>query len=153
MNQDQALNYAKEYLEDMLSFFAVNVIVEASVADDVIELDVPATDESRILIGRGAETLAAFQSTVSAALRNQGVERPRINIDIADYKKQHNEKLAAQAREWIEEVRKSGDSYIANLNAADRRVVHRVAGEYSDIRTYSEGEGRDRHIIIVQAGS
>jgi len=153
MNQDQALIYAKEYLEDLLSFFAVNVIVEASISDDVIELDVPATEESRILIGRGAETLAAFQSTVSAALRNQGIDRPRLNIDIAGYKKQHNEKLAEQAREWIEGVRKSGDSYIANLNAADRRVVHRVASEYSDISTHSEGEGRDRKIIIAQAGS
>lgn len=153
MSQEQLVEYAKEYLEDLLSFFAVNVIVDAKMNDGVIELDVPATEESSILIGRGAETLAALQSTVSAALRNRGVERPRLNIDIAGYKKQHNEKLAEQARGWIEGVRSSGDSYVANLNAAERRIVHQVATEYSDIRTYSEGEGRDRHIIIAQAGS
>ena len=52
-----------------------------------------------------------------------------------------------------EEVRATGNSYIAHINAADRRIVHRVAQEYSDIRTYSEGEGRDRRIIIAQASS
>ena len=35
-----------------------------------------------------------------------------------------------------------------NLNAADRRVVHKLAQDYSDIDTHSEGEGRDRKLII-----
>lgn len=153
MNSDESTEYAKEFLEDVLSFFGVNVIVDAAIADDVIELDVPATEESSILIGKNAETLAAFQSIVSSTLRSKGVDRPRLNIDIAGYKKQHAEKLAEKARGWIEEVRKTGDSYIANLNAADRRIVHQVAAEYSDINTHSEGEGRDRKIIIAQASS
>ncbi|QQG50881.1 MAG: single-stranded DNA-binding protein, partial [Candidatus Saccharibacteria bacterium] len=80
-------------------------------------------------------------------------ELTRVNVDVADYKKQHAEKVAADARVWIEEVRRTGDSHIADLNAADRRVVHRVADEYDDIRTFSEGEGRDRRIVIVQKSS
>ena len=35
-----------------------------------------------------------------------------------------------------------------NLNAADRRVVHKLAEDYSDITTHSEGEGHDRVLII-----
>ena len=77
----------------------------------------------------------------------------RVNIDIADYKKQRAEKLAEQARGWIEVVRRTGDSHVASLNAADRRVVHQVAGEFEDIETFSEGEGRDRKIIIAQRSS
>lgn len=77
----------------------------------------------------------------------------RVNVDIADYKKQRAEKIATQAREWIEVVRKSGDSHVARLNAADRRVVHNIAAEYDDIQTFSEGEGRDRKIIIAQKSS
>lgn len=76
-----------------------------------------------------------------------------MNVDVADYKKQRAEKLAEKARGWIEEVRSTGDSYVADLNAADRRVVHQVATEYSDIRTFSEGEGRERRLIIAQASS
>ena len=63
------------------------------------------------------------------------------------------EKVAEKARGWIEEVRKTGDSHVANLNAADRRVVHQVAQEYEDIETFSEGEGRERRIIIAQKSS
>jgi spoIIIJ-associated protein len=94
-----------------------------------------------------------LQYIISTTLRNRDAALTRVNVDIADYKKQRAEKIAIQAREWIEEVRRSGDSHIADLNAADRRVVHRVADEYDDIRTFSEGEGRDRRLIIVQKSS
>jgi spoIIIJ-associated protein len=153
MNQQQSLEYAVKYLEDILSFFGVNVSVDAKIDGDVIELDVPATEESRILIGKNAETLRSFQYLVSMHLRSQDSEITRVNVDIADYKKQRAEKLAEKARGWIEEVRATGSSHVAYINAADRRIVHQVATEYSDIETFSEGEGRDRRIVIAQASS
>ena len=153
MNHEQSLGYAKKYLEDLLSFYGVNVDIEASIEGDVIELSVPSTESNSVLIGRNAETLRSLQYTVSTTLRNQDAALVRVNIDIADYKKQRAEKVAERAREWIEAVRKTGDSHIANLNAADRRVVHQVATEFEDIETFSEGEGRERRIIIAQKSS
>lgn len=153
MDHERSLEYAKKYLEDLLSFFGVNVAVEGSISDDVIELAVPSTESNSILIGRNAETLRSLQYAVSTTLRNQNAALVRVNIDIAEYKKQRAEKVAEKARGWIEEVRKTGDSFVGNLNAADRRVVHQVAKEYEDIDTFSEGEGRDRRIIIAQKSS
>lgn len=153
MNAQESIDFAKKYLEDILSFFGVNVSVEATQEDDIIELSVPSTESNSLLIGRNAETLRSLQYTLSTTLRNKDAALTRVNLDIADYKKQRAEKVAEQAREWIEQVRTSGDSYVASLNAADRRVVHRVADEYEDIRTFSEGEGRDRKIIIAQKTS
>ena len=153
MDHEASLAYAKKYLEDLLSFFEVNVDIEAHIEGDVIELSVPSTESNSILIGRGAETLRSMQYAVSTVLRNKDAALVRVNIDIADYKKQRADKIAEQAREWMEKVRETGDSHVANLNAADRRVVHQVATEFEDIETFSEGEGRDRRIIIAQKSS
>tara|TARA_R100000781_G_scaffold79353_1_gene49130 strand:+ start:149 stop:610 length:462 start_codon:yes stop_codon:yes gene_type:complete len=153
MNKEQATEFARKYVSDTLSFFGINVEVAATTDDDVIELDVPSTDLNSLLIGRNAETLRSLQYLVSTVLRNKGADLWRVNIDIADYKKQRAERLAEQAREWIAEVRSTGSSHVAHLNAADRRIVHKVATEYSDIHTYSEGEGRDRTITIAQISS
>ena len=153
MNSQQSLDKAKEYLSDILSFFGVNVEVEGKLEEDVIELNVPTTDINSLLIGRGAETLRSMQLLVSTMLRTQNAEVSRVNIDIADYKKQRAEKIAADAREWIEEVLKTGDSKVLRLNAADRRIVHHVASDYDNIETFSEGEGRDRRIVIAQQSS
>lgn len=153
MNAQESIDFAKKYLEDLLSFFGVNTAIDAHVEEDVIELEVPSTEINSVLIGRNAETLRSMQYTISTTLRNKNAALTRVNLDIAGYKKQRAEKIAEQAREWIEQVRTTGDSYVASLNAADRRIVHRVASEYDDIRTFSEGEGRDRKIIIAQKTS
>lgn len=153
MNQSESVEFAQKFLQDIISFFGENIAVTSTTEDDVIELHVESSDLNSILIGRNAETLRSLQYMISTALRNRNAEITRVNVDVADYKKQREEKLAEKARGWIEEVRASGDSHIARLNAADRRIVHRVASEYDDIRTYSEGEGRDRQIIITQASS
>ena len=153
MNQEQSQDYAKKYLEDVLSFYGVNLDITVSTDDEIIELDVPSSDDSSLLIGRNADTLRSLQYILSQALRNNNAATARVNVDIAGYKKQRAEKLAEQAKEWIEEVRKSGDSHVARINAADRRIVHQVATEYEDIRTFSEGEGRERAIIIAQKTS
>lgn len=153
MNREESLEFVRGYVADLLTFFGVNVDVEVSVDDDVIEVVVPSNESNSILIGRNAETLRSIQYIVSTVLRNKDAALLRVNVDIADYKKQRAERIASQAREWIEEVRRTGSSYVANLNAADRRVVHQVAKEYSDIRTQSEGEGRDRKLVIAHISS
>jgi spoIIIJ-associated protein len=153
MDREQSIQFAHKYLEDLLSFFGANITVSSTCDEDVIELSVPSSAINSLLIGRGAETLRSMQYIVSTVLRNQNAELTRVNIDIADYKKQRAERVAEQAREWIGEVRRTGNSYVANLNPADRRIVHRVASEYSDIHTFSEGEGHERKITIAQVDS
>lgn len=153
MNREQSVEFARTYVADLLSFFGLNVTVEASVQDDIIELSVPSTELNSLLIGRGADTLRSLQFLVSTVLRNKDADLTRVNLDIADYKRQRSDRLAEKAREWIEEVRKGGTSHVELLNAADRRIVHQVAAEYSDIKTFSEGEGRERRITITQVSS
>lgn len=153
MNQEESIKFAEKYLADLLSFFGINAEIVTEYNDDVIELSIPSTPDNSLLIGRNAETLRSIQYLLSTTLRNRDAAVTRVNVDIADYKKQRADKVAKQAREWIEEVLRTGDSYVADLNAADRRIVHRVADEYPNIKTFSEGEGRDRRVIIAQQSS
>ena len=153
MNREESIRFAEKYLEDLLSFFGENITVSLTTNDDYIELSVPSNPHNSLLIGRNAETLRSFQYMISTVLRNKNAELTRVNVDIADYKKQRADRLTEQVHEWVEEVKKTGDSKVLSLNPADRRIVHNVASEYSDIRTFSTGEGRDRKITIAQQSS
>lgn len=148
MNRDESIRFATKYLEDLLSFFGINVATTSTIDDDVIQLSIPSTSMNSLLIGREANNLRALQHIVSMALSNREAEVTRVNVDVADYKRQRAEKVAEQAEDWIHEVRATGKPKRLNLNAADRRIVHKVAQDYSDIATHSEGEGRDRQLII-----
>lgn len=148
MNRDESIRFATKYLEDLLSFFGINVAVWSTVEDDVIQLSVPSTSLNSLLIGRNADNLRALQYIVSQALVSREGELTRVNVDVADYKRQRADRIEGKAENWIRKVRETGEPMTIELNAADRRVVHKLAQDYSDIETHSEGEGRARHLII-----
>jgi spoIIIJ-associated protein len=147
-NKEASILYAKKYLEDLLSFFGLNTDVYATSDEDVIELSIPSTHLNGFLIGQRGDTMRSLQFLVSQALRSNGYELVRVNVDVADYKKQRAERLAEVAQEWITEVKKTGKAMpLKPMSPADRRIVHKVASE-SGLATESVGEGRDRHIVL-----
>ena len=149
---DESLQYAKKYLEDLLSFFGLNTEVQATSSEgEVIELNIPTTQLNGFLIGQRGETMRALQFMVSSALKSQNYEVARVNVDVAGYKKQRAERLAVTAQDWIKHVKDTSESYdVEPMNAADRRVVHQVAAD-AGIISESVGEGRDRHIVLKVA--
>jgi spoIIIJ-associated protein len=148
---EESIQYAKKYLEDILSFFGLNTDIYATCEDDVIELEVPSTHLNGFLIGQRGENMRSLQFLVSNALKNQGHEYTRVNVDIADYKKQRAERLAARAEEWVKKVKETGEPMdLQPMSAVDRRTVHKLAQEY-ELVSESVGEGRDRHIVLKLA--
>lgn len=149
MDKDESIVFAKKYLEDLLSFFGLNTAVTVHCEDDVIELGVPSTHLNGFLIGQRGETLRSLQYLLSMALKNKDAELHRVNIDVANYKHHRAERLAEQVREWCEQVVKSGETMnLKPMSPADRRVAHHVVGEFGSLESHSEGEGRDRHLVI-----
>ena len=146
---DAAILYAKKYLEDLLSFFGLNTDIYATTEDnEVIELNVPSTHLNGFLIGQRGDTMRALQFTVSSALRNQGYEHTRVNVDIAEYKKARAGRLAETAMDWVKKVKETGEPmHLKPMSPADRRTIHKLADDEGLI-TVSEGEGRDRHVVL-----
>jgi len=146
---EEAILYAKKYLEDLLSFFGLNTDIYATTEDhEVIELDVPSTHLNGFLIGHNGDTMRSLQQVIGSALKNQDFTHTRVNIDIAGYKKQRADRLAKQAESWYKEVRDSGQTKeLEPMNAADRRIIHKTAADYG-LSTESVGFGRDRHVVL-----
>ena len=145
---EASIQYAKKYLEDVLSFFGLNTDIYATSEDETIELSVPSTHLNGFLIGQHGDTMRALQYLVGSALRNGGYEYSRVNIDVADYKKAKAERLSEVASEWVQAVKKSKEPmHLRPMNAADRRVIHKLASE-EGLTTESVGDGRERHVVL-----
>lgn len=150
---EEAIQYAKKYLEDLLSFFGLNLEVHASNSDDeVIELQVPSTHLNGFLIGSKGETMHALQFLTSCALKSREYAMTRVNVDIAEYKAQRADRLREKAETWVQQVKETGEEMsLRPMNASDRRVIHKLASEQGLI-TESEGTGRERHIVLRVSG-
>ncbi len=147
-SMDEAIGFAKKYIEDLLSFFGLNTDVYATSDDEVIQLSVPSTHLNGFLIGVGGENMRSFQYLTSTALKNNNYTNSRVNVDIADYKRQRADRLREKAGDWVEQVRSSKKPLqLEPMNAADRRIVHQLAAEHG-LKSESVGVGRDRHIVL-----
>lgn len=149
---EASIQYAKQYLENILSFFGLNVEVYATSSDnEVIELHVPSSHLNGFLIGQHGDTMRALQFMVMNALKNNDYEISRVNVDIADYKKNRADRVAKEAEAWVAKVKETGEPLeLKPMNAADRRTVHQVAGD-AGLVTESVGEARERHIVLKPA--
>lgn len=151
MDREESIAFAKKYIEDILSFFGLNTDVRAGADEDVIEMSIPSTHLNAFLIGQHGETLRNLQHIVSMTLHTKSAELVRVNIDVADYKRQRNDRLVSQAEDWVKKVRETGETmHLKPMSPAERRVVHQAVSDYGDVETHSEGEGRDRHIVLTK---
>ncbi|MBC7581330.1 single-stranded DNA-binding protein [Aeromicrobium sp.] len=145
---EDAIVHSKKYLEDILSFFGINLEVAATSDEEVIQLSVPSSQLNGFLIGQNGDTMRSLQYLVSTELKNANYAHSRINVDVADYKKQRAERLSHTAEEWVKTVRDNGQPMdLEPMNPADRRIIHQLAAEYG-LSSESVGDGRERHIVL-----
>lgn len=149
---EKALEFAQNYLEDLLSFFGLNLKVEGHVEESTLELSVPSSELNGFLIGVHGEGLRAIQHLTNMGLKQAGFNDCVAAVDIAGYKKARQEKLVAQAKADAEEVLSAGASKtLEPMNAFERRAVHKAVGEIEGVTSESTGEGRDRRVVIKPA--
>lgn len=115
-----------------------------------IQLDVPA-DDVGLFIGNRGETLAALQRMIRIVFHEQFPEK-HIVLNINDYRQERQKQLEERALEAAQYVVDSGRSYrFPFLSSYERFLVHSVISQheqFSDLETFSEGEGRDRRLVV-----
>lgn len=144
------LEFAKLRLEEMVSFFGINVSVSADITDDGIELSIGSTPDSPRLIGHRGETLRALEYLINQMVKAHDGLSPRVLVDIAGYKEARRASLETLAREVAERVMQSdAEEELKPMNPADRRTVHMTLREISGVSTESRGDGHDRRIVVI----
>jgi len=143
---------AKELLDGVLERMGIEAEVSASEQEDRILLDIASEEVDRI-IGRRGQTIDALQHVVGKMLSRYRPERGKpVSVDADGYRDRHIEKLESLAQRMGEKAQESGTSVDLNpMNAYDRRIIHMALKDVEGVRTESEGEGQDRHVVVIPA--
>lgn len=137
-------------LEELLTFFGYNVAVTPEELGHTVQLNIETSDGAR-LIGHHGETLAALQHIMNSMHQDSG-QKQYIVVDVAGYKAARADRLAEKVKQDANKVIESGEARrLRPMNAAERRIVHMALADIDGVKTESEGEGRDRRVVIVPA--
>ncbi|RJR25576.1 KH domain-containing protein [Candidatus Microgenomates bacterium] len=111
-----------------------------------IDLDSP---EAALLIGFHGETLQSLQLIFSFLVHKLTGEWYKVSVDVGDYKQKREEQLRNLALNLAAKAKISGEAQtIPNLNANERRLIHLALSDNPDVVSESEGEGRQRVLVI-----
>lgn len=140
---------AKEFLENTIAKMGIKAnLVINTVDEEVISFDIVGEDIA-ILIGKYGATLDALQYLSCIIANKKFPCRRRIVIDADGHRAKRTKDLQDRAMKIAEMVVKHGrEAVLEPQNAKDRRIVHMVLRNHPGVKTYSEGEGMDRHVII-----
>jgi spoIIIJ-associated protein len=123
--------------------------------EDVKYIKISFEGEDRgYMIGNRGRHLDSMQYVLQLMVGKMTEQDPnyRVLVDVGGYREERNSHLEEMALQKADDVRILGESIeLPPMKPADRRAVHMALSEYDDIITESEGEGRDRHIVIKPA--
>jgi len=106
-------------------------------------------NDTGLLIGYHGDTIASLQLILGLMLYKKSGEWSRVVVNIGDYREKRQESLEQTAEDTVKRVKFSSEPIaLFNLNPFERRVIHMYLKEHPDVVSQSEGEGRNRHLII-----
>lgn len=140
--------YLKEFLGDLLKDMGINTTFESNIRNKQITIKM-FSDNNPILIGKNGQTLSALTLLAKQTIFNHLGIYPYINLDVENYKDKQVAHLERLAKNIAREVRETKTPVVMeNMNSYERRIVHNILNNFKGIKTESEGEEPNRHIIV-----
>ena len=143
----------KNFFNELGKLMNVTIESEINITEDNIYNINLVTSNNSILIGKEGKTLDAIQCLLRQISQNDLQNKIKINVDISNYKYEQTKKLEKNIKNIAKEVLKTKVyTSLDPMNSYNRRIVHTIVSEFSDLETESVGEGKERHVVIKYVG-
>lgn len=146
--KDTLNNFVKDYLKEVVENLGLEVNFEILNKDERTTIKMYSNNDP-ILIGRNGQTLKALETLAKQKVQNETGIYYKVNLDVSDYKEKIVRRLEYLAKRTAKEVsRTQAPVVLDNMTSYERRIIHAALADFKGIKTESEGEEPNRHVII-----
>jgi len=135
-------------IEKMFSLLEIEGTFSLEEQDDILEVMME-TKDTGIVIGYHGEVLESLQLILSLAIAKKLGRFVRVSIEVDGYKKNRTEylhNLALQVKEKV--LSENKEQVLSSLKSWERRIIHLYLQNDEQVTSESEGEGKDRVLVI-----
>jgi spoIIIJ-associated protein len=137
-------------IDRILEELDLDAEVEVSDGEEEILASIDGAEDLGILIGRRGQTLDALQLLCYRAAFQGRSERKRVTVDAAGYRERRKDLLTEEAEIAAERAIRNEESIrLEPMSASERRMVHEVLKDRSDVETFSEGDDPERRVVVA----
>jgi spoIIIJ-associated protein len=159
MDKVAAANRINEFLQAVVKLGGLHIKYRIVVDPPALsEFEQPeifvdlAGPDSALLLDRGGELLRALELLAFEILRLPPGEHEKLAFDCKNQRSLRFQELRTSASVAAEKVRRTGAPfYFAPMSSRERRMIHLALRDEADLRTESDGEGRDRCVVLYPA--
>lgn len=142
---------AADYLEELLDIADLDGDIDIDVDGDRASVEIRGAEQLARMNRPKGELLDALQELARLAVQTKTGNRSRLMLDIGGFRAQHKEDLEDLAASAIAEAKANGEPVpMRPMNPFERKVVHDVA-KREGLRSESDGDGKNRHVVIYPA--
>lgn len=140
----------REFVASVARAIGAEATVDAKVRDGEILIFVGGADAKKF-IGYKGEVLDAIQILASqCANRGNPGERVRVTVDADFYRERRKRSLAGLAKRVAKQAHDTREEIaLEPMNSYERRIIHTALANSDEAESHSEGEGKDRHVVIT----
>ena len=139
---------AADYLEELLDITDMDGDIDIDVDGDRASVEIAGADRLATLNRPKGELLDALQELTRLAVQTRTGARSRLMLDIGGFRAEHKGSLEELAEQAVAQAREGGEAVpLRPMNPFERKVVHDVA-KREGLRSESDGDGKNRHVVI-----
>ena len=138
----------KEFLKEIIENMGLEVSFEVVTKDERTTIKMY-SNNNPIIIGKNGHTLKALETLAKQKIQNDTGIFYKINLDVSNYKEKIQKSIERLAKNTAREVAKTKIPVaLDNMTSYERRIVHNVLTDFKGVKTESEGEEPNRHVVI-----
>ncbi|MBL7159898.1 KH domain-containing protein [Candidatus Microgenomates bacterium] len=146
--KDKKIKTINKILKELFELLEVKIEFEVEKKEDIYLVKIK-TEEAGILIGSHGQTLQSLKHFLALALFKKLDEWVNLVVDVNDYWQKREQDLKEIADKTAERAIATGSpTPLPFLNSAERRIIHLALSSHPQVVSESEGEGRERRIVI-----
>ncbi len=139
---------AADYLEELLDIFDLDGDIDIDVRQGRAYLEVTANQDSNLRLISDPETVEALQELTRLAVQVKTNSFSRLILDVGGSRQARVSELTRIVNRIIEKVKTTEAAVpMKPMSSYERKIVHDLVAQ-AGLASESEGEGRDRHIVI-----
>lgn len=152
------LKLAEKTVKELFEIMKINDLVEVEYellekeeGNNLVKISLKGNDLG-FMIGYRGRHLESMQYILALLISKKLGEGAFVNVllDAGGYLDDKIKRIERIAIDKADDSRIAGEEvHLEPMNSFERRIVHTVISKFDDITTRSEGEGRDRHIVII----
>lgn len=138
----------QELISELLKLLMVEGKVAVEKEEETVQVNIE-TPQSGALIGYHGEGLISLQLILNILAHKKTGVWQRVVVNIGDYRQKREEYLKNLANTTATRVKSTRQPLIlSDLSSFERRIIHVILAEDSEVESASEGEGKFRRLVI-----